>query len=134
MDAATVEELHAEYLAAKERNRVLTERYNREYKAGKWSTNRPLAGRCEDAYSEEYRAMRAWEAARDAAEDDAAIDPAEDLQDAVTYTVTAGDVTVTVYESLDSAGRIVIDIDAPAGTDLAATVNDGYVFNALVPA
>ena len=80
MDAATVEELHAEYLAAKERNRVLTERYNREYKAGKWSTNRPLAGKCEDAYSEEYRAMRAWEAARDAA-----IDPAEDLHDAVTY-------------------------------------------------
>lgn len=85
MDAATVEELHAEYLAAKERNRVLTERYNREYRAGKWTTNRELAGKCEDAYSEEYRAMRAWEAARDAAEDDAAIAPAEDLQDAVTY-------------------------------------------------
>ena len=48
--------------------------------------------------------------------------------------VTAGDVTVTVYESLDSPGRIVVDIDAPSGTDLVATVNDGYVFNAQVPA
>lgn len=85
MDAETVEELHAEYLAAQIRNAQLTARYNSEYRAGKWTTNREMAGRCEDAYSEEYRAMRAWEAARDAAEDDAAIDPAEDLQDAVTY-------------------------------------------------
>ena len=85
MDAATAEELHAEYLAAKERNRVLTERYNREYRAGKWTTNRELAGQCEDAYSDEYRCQRAYEEARDAAEDDAAINPAEDLQDAVTY-------------------------------------------------
>lgn len=30
----------------------LVDRYNREYRAGKWSTNRPLASKCENAYSE----------------------------------------------------------------------------------
>jgi hypothetical protein len=37
---------------AKARMDRLTERYNREYREGKWSTNRRLAGQCEDAYDE----------------------------------------------------------------------------------
>ena len=36
-----------------------TERYNREYRAGLWSTNRPLASKCENAYSAMIEAAQA---------------------------------------------------------------------------
>ena len=36
-----------------------TERYNREYRAGLWSTNRPLASKCENAYSAMIEAAEA---------------------------------------------------------------------------
>ena len=29
---------------------TIADRYNREYREGRWSTNRELAGQCEDAY------------------------------------------------------------------------------------
>ncbi len=47
------------YRKALKRNSLLTDRYNREYMAGKWSTNRPLAGACEDAYSAAWTALDA---------------------------------------------------------------------------
>lgn len=53
--------LHAAYLLAQKRSDRLAARYNREYAAGKWSTNRRLAGQCEEAYSEAERAKREWE-------------------------------------------------------------------------
>ncbi len=45
-----------EYAAAKDRHDRLVERYNREYREGRWSTNRDLAGKCEDAYDVMVRA------------------------------------------------------------------------------
>lgn len=36
---------------AEKKYRTLLERYNREYREGRWTTNRPLAGKVEDAWS-----------------------------------------------------------------------------------
>ena len=36
---------------------TLVARYNREYRAGKWTTNRTLAGKCEDAQSAMWSAQ-----------------------------------------------------------------------------
>lgn len=38
------------YAQAKARHDALVERYNREYREGRWTTNRELAAQCEDAY------------------------------------------------------------------------------------
>lgn len=43
---------------------TLVERYNREYRAGRWSTNRPLASKCEDAYSAWQDAVKLEELAK----------------------------------------------------------------------
>lgn len=43
--------LVAAFLKASAKHDRLVARYNREYRAGKWSTNRPLASACEDAYT-----------------------------------------------------------------------------------
>ncbi len=42
--------------SASEHYWALVERYNREYRAGLWSTNRELASECENAYSAMIRA------------------------------------------------------------------------------
>jgi hypothetical protein len=42
----------SDYEKAKAKHDKLVARYNREYLEGRWSTNRPLAGKCENAYSE----------------------------------------------------------------------------------
>lgn len=54
-------ELERAYMQAKAKHDRLVDRYNREYRAGKWSTNRPLASKCENAYDEMWRAKIAWE-------------------------------------------------------------------------
>lgn len=52
MSAATI----ARDLArAKAREERLVRKYREEYTAGLWSTNRPLAAACEDAFSEVSR-------------------------------------------------------------------------------
>ena len=40
---------------------TLVARYNSEYRAGKWTTNRTLAGKCEDAQSAMWEARVALE-------------------------------------------------------------------------
>ena len=47
----------SEYEKAKAHYWALVNRYNREYRAGKWSTNRALAGQCENAYDAMIRAQ-----------------------------------------------------------------------------
>jgi hypothetical protein len=42
----------SDYEKAKAKHDKLVARYNREYLEGRWSTNRPLAGKCENAYAE----------------------------------------------------------------------------------
>lgn len=42
---------------ARRRYHTLTSRYNREYREGKWTTNRTLAGQCENAYDALTRAL-----------------------------------------------------------------------------
>ena len=42
---------------ARRRYHTLTSRYNREYHEGKWTTNRTLAGHCENAYDALTRAL-----------------------------------------------------------------------------
>lgn len=46
----------SDYEKAKAKHDRLVARYNREYREGRWSTNRPLASKCENAYSEMIRA------------------------------------------------------------------------------
>jgi hypothetical protein len=46
------EHLMAAFTTAKSKHDTLVARYNKEYREGKWSTNRELASKCEDAYSE----------------------------------------------------------------------------------
>ena len=46
----------SEYEKAKAHYWALVNRYNREYRAGKWTTNRTLAGQVEDAYDVMIRA------------------------------------------------------------------------------
>lgn len=48
--------LQREYDRAHARYWRLVDRYNREYRAGRWTTNRPLAGACENAYDVMVRA------------------------------------------------------------------------------
>jgi hypothetical protein len=50
------------YVKAFQLNIKLVERYNREYNAGKWSTNRPLAGKSENAFSAASKALIAYKA------------------------------------------------------------------------
>lgn len=52
---------------AAEREARLVARYNRDYAAGKFTTNRPLAAQCEAAYSAKYKAAAALAAARETA-------------------------------------------------------------------
>ena len=57
-----------DYEKAKAKHDRLVARYNREYREGRWSTNRPLASKCESAYDEMIRAaemegiVHEWEA------------------------------------------------------------------------
>ena len=57
-----------DYEKAKAKHDRSVARYNREYREGRWSTNRPLAGKCENAYDEMIRAaeregiVHEWEA------------------------------------------------------------------------
>lgn len=46
---------------AKAKHDTLVAKYNSEYRAGKWTTNRPLAGKCEDAQSVMWEALVALE-------------------------------------------------------------------------
>lgn len=45
-----------EYEKAEARYWSLVNRYNREWREGRWSTNRELAGACENAYDAMMRA------------------------------------------------------------------------------
>ena len=47
---------------ARARHDRIVARYNREYRAGKWTTNRALAGAAEDAYDEMVRLEMALKA------------------------------------------------------------------------
>ena len=51
-----LEAVVSEYEKAKAHYWALVNRYNREYRAGKWTTNRTLAGQVEDAYDVMIRA------------------------------------------------------------------------------
>ena len=51
-----IEQAITEYEKAKAKYDRLVARYNREWHAGRWSTNRPLASKCENAYDVMIRA------------------------------------------------------------------------------
>lgn len=51
-----MEAVVSEYEKAKAHYWALVNRYNREWRAGLWSTNRPLASECENAYDVMIRA------------------------------------------------------------------------------
>ena len=53
---SNLEKAITEYEKAKARHDRLVARYNREYREGRWSTNRPLASKCENAYDDMIRA------------------------------------------------------------------------------
>ena len=48
-------------------------------------------------------------------------------------TIELGPITITAYESENRPGGWTIDIDAPSGTDLLVAINDGDVYNDVIP-
>ena len=66
--AVDLNALYEQFEAAEKKSNALRDRYNREYNAGKWTTNRDLAGKSEDAYSEMLRADQKFKAAARAEE------------------------------------------------------------------
>lgn len=66
--AVDLNALYEQFEAAEKKSNALRDQYNSEYNAGKWDTNRDLAGRAEDAYSEMLRADQKFKAAARAEE------------------------------------------------------------------